>query len=165
MTSSFKTSLWPYYISLESIPTMIRSFVCAYFLVGGLLLYNGPVIIVAFVVPNTSRSSRHIGTDWDPIRLLQDVKPNAQMNNFVSLPQTTRHGSFRTAAFSSSLSSSSSSSSSETATSPAFDPKYYSPPEQSIRNDNSPARITLTRFLAQYVKDHPEVSRVSSTIE
>jgi hypothetical protein len=43
----------------------------------------------------------------------------------------------------------------------SFDPKYYAPPEQSklTRNyDNSPSRITLTRFLSQYVKDHPEVS-------
>jgi hypothetical protein len=46
---------------------------------------------------------------------------------------------------------------------PAFDPQYYSPPDQSALSrsgDNLPSRITLTRFLSQYVKDHPEVRKV-----
>jgi hypothetical protein len=49
--------------------------------------------------------------------------------------------------------------------SPSFDPKYYSPPDQSLHSrngDNSPSRITLTRFLSQYVKDHPEVCTMYS---
>lgn len=42
--------------------------------------------------------------------------------------------------------------------SPTFDPQYYQPSaEQFTRNDNLPPRVTLTRFLSQYVKDHPEV--------
>jgi hypothetical protein len=44
---------------------------------------------------------------------------------------------------------------------PTFDAQYYQPiAEQFTRNDSSPARITLTRFLSQYVKDHPEVRTV-----
>ncbi|KAG7343861.1 fructose-1,6-bisphosphatase [Nitzschia inconspicua] len=59
----------------------------------------------------------------------------------------------------SSSSSSSAAEASTGSTAPSFDPKYYSPPDQSVlsRNgDNSASRITLTRFLSQYVKDHPE---------
>ena len=39
-----------------------------------------------------------------------------------------------------------------------FDPEYFTPPGEVARNDNSPNRITLTRFLSNAVKDNPEVS-------
>ena len=49
---------------------------------------------------------------------------------------------------------------------PNFDPQYYQPlAEQFTRNNNLPSRITLTRFLAQYVKDHPEVRSGSRILD
>lgn len=41
----------------------------------------------------------------------------------------------------------------------SFDPEYFMPPEQLTRSDNSPSRITLTRFLSNAVKDNPEVRK------
>ena len=42
----------------------------------------------------------------------------------------------------------------------SYDSKYYTPTEQPAQSGNSQSqsRITLSRFLSQYVKDHPEVS-------
>lgn len=47
---------------------------------------------------------------------------------------------------------------------PSFDSDYYSPPDQSTlssQKNGASSRITLTRFLSQYVKDHPEVRLLS----
>jgi hypothetical protein len=38
----------------------------------------------------------------------------------------------------------------------SYDSEYYTPAEQLAQSGQSP--ITLSRFLSQYVKDHPEVS-------
>jgi hypothetical protein len=42
----------------------------------------------------------------------------------------------------------------------SYDSEYYTPTEQPAisGNSQSQSRITLSRFLSQYVKDHPEVS-------
>lgn len=39
-----------------------------------------------------------------------------------------------------------------------YDADYYVPTEQPAVGEQS--RITLSRFLSQYVKDHPEVSKI-----
>lgn len=40
----------------------------------------------------------------------------------------------------------------------SYDSDYYVPTEQASQSGQS--RITLSRFLSQYVKDHPEVSAI-----
>jgi len=48
----------------------------------------------------------------------------------------------------------------------AFDPKYYIPAEQTARSGISPSqsRITLSRFLQEYVKDHPELKDLENIL-
>ena len=47
----------------------------------------------------------------------------------------------------------------------SYDSEYYTPAEQPPQsaNSQSQSRITLSRFLSQYVKDHPEVSAIFIT--
>jgi hypothetical protein len=50
-----------------------------------------------------------------------------------------------------------------TTTPTPFDEKYYVPTEQDVKSDSQRIdRITLTRFLANTVKENPDVSTVSS---
>jgi len=48
----------------------------------------------------------------------------------------------------------------------AFDPKYYIPAEQTAQSGISPSqsRITLSRFLQEYVKDHPELKDLENVL-
>jgi len=48
----------------------------------------------------------------------------------------------------------------------AFDPKYYVPAEQTAPSGISPSqsRITLSRFLQEYVKDHPELKDLENIL-